>query len=354
MNNPALALSLATASLALAVLLFWPVRGLVWRAARVLRSSDRVRIEDALKHLYDCEYRQTPGTLLSLAGALGLSGDRAAELISRLEDLRLVAAAEGGYRLTTAGRSDALRVIRLHRLWERYLAEETGLDPTEWHAVADAREHRISSQEADALAARMGNPHFDPHGDPIPTADGEVPPPLGQPLAELGTGEPAEIVHVEDEPETVYAQLVAQGLHPGLRVRMIEASPRRIRFEAGGEEHVLAPVLAANLSVIPLAAEETENEPFECLSSLAPGESATVSDISALCRGRERRRLLDLGVVPGTVVETAFRNPSGDPAAYRVRGALLALRREQSDLIHVHRLPEAASSAATPAPGVSP
>ena len=88
------------------------------------------------------------------------------------------------------------------------------------------------------------------------------------------------------------------------------------------------------------------NVSAERLSDLAPGESATVSDISALCRGRERRRLLDLGVVPGTVVQAAFRNPNGDPAAFRVRGALLALRREQSDLIHVHRLPEAA--------GVSP
>lgn len=337
MTDPAIALSLATSAGVLAVFLFWPVRGLVWRAARIVRSGDRVRIEDALKHFYDCEYRGTQGTLLSLAGALGLSGDRTAELISRLEALGLVAAAEGGYRLTAAGRSDALRVIRLHRLWERYLSEETGLDPTEWHGRADAREHEISPQEADDLAARMGDPRFDPHGDPIPTADGEVPPPRGKALSELAAGETAEIVHVEDEPEAVYAQLVALGLHPGLRVRMTEVSRRRIRFEAGAEEHVLAPVLAANLSVIPLAAEETESGPFESLSALAPGETATVSGISALCRGRERRRLLDLGVIPGTRVEADFRSPSGDPAAYRVRGALLALRREQADLIHVHR-----------------
>jgi DtxR family Mn-dependent transcriptional regulator len=337
MIEPALALSLATAAGAIAVLLFWPVRGLVWRAARIVRSGDRVRIEDALKHFYDCEYRGTQGTLLSLAGALGLSGDRTAELISRLEALGLVAAAKGGYRLTAAGRSDALRVIRLHRLWERYLSEETGLDPTEWHAAADEREHRMSAQEADDLAARMGDPRFDPHGDPIPTVDGDLPPPRGKALAELSPGEAAEIVHVEDEPETVYAQLVALGLHPGLRVRMIEVSPRRIRFEAGGEEHVLAPVHAANLSVVALVAEEIEGGPFESLADLAPGETATVSDISVLCRGRERRRLLDLGIVPGTHVEAALTSPSGDPAAYRVRGALLALRREQANLIHVHR-----------------
>ena len=71
------------------------------------------------------------------------------------------------------------------------------------------------------------------------------------------------------------------------------------------------------------------------MSALQPGEAAQVTGISALCRGLERRRLLDLGIVPGTFVEAELRSPSGDPTAYRVRGGLLALRREQADLIHV-------------------
>ncbi len=348
MSQPAVALLLATLVGALAVVLLWPASGLLWRAARILRSDERVRIEDALKHLYDSEYRGTACTLHSLAGALGLPADRAAELISRLETLDLVALSAGAYELTADGRSDALRVIRLHRLWERYLAEETGLAPTEWHAAADQREHSISPQEANALAERMGNPRFDPHGDPIPTADGDVPPPVGKPLSELGAGGAAEIIHVEDEPAAVYAQLVAQGLHPGQRLRLIEATPQRIRFEAGGEEQVLAPVLAANLSVQPLADEVHEESPSERLSALRPGEAATVAEISARCHGRERRRMLDLGIIPGTRVEATLWGPKGDPAAYRVRGAVLGLRREQADLIHIQRLSDVQEEAATP------
>ncbi len=337
MIQPLLSLAAVTAALALAVVLFWPARGLFWRGLRLLKSNERVLIEDALKHAYDCEYRKTPCTLHSLAGALSLSGSRTAELIARLQELRLIEEVEDCYRLTAAGRSDALRVVRIHRLWERYLSDETGLDPTEWHAEADAREHSTSPQEADSLAVRMGEPRYDPHGDPIPTADGEIAPQRGKPLSELAAGEVAEIVHLEDEPASIYAQLVAEGLYPGMRVRVLEKTPRRVRFEGAAEEHVLAPVLAANLTVIAHEGADSgaEEESLRNLSALELGEAAQVTSISALCRGLERRRLLDLGIVPGTVVEAELISPSGDPTAYRVRGALIALRREQSDLIHV-------------------
>ncbi len=117
--NPVLSLVAVTATLGLTVVLFWPARGLFWRGLRLLRSNERVLIEDALKHAYDCEYRETPCTLLSLAGALSLRGSRAAGLIARLEELRLIEEAEGSYRLTAGGRSDALRVVRFQRLWGR-------------------------------------------------------------------------------------------------------------------------------------------------------------------------------------------------------------------------------------------
>ncbi len=335
MTQPLLALLVVSAALVLTVVLFWPARGLFWRGLRLIRSNERVLIEDALKHAYDCEYRQTPCTLHSLAGALSLSGGRATHLIARLEELRLIEEAAGCYRLTADGRSDALRVVRIHRLWERYLSDETGLDPTEWHAEADAREHSTSPQEADSLAVRMGEPRYDPHGDPIPTAEGEIAPQRGKPLSELTAGQVAEIVHVEDEPASVYAQLVAEGLYPGMRVRLLEKTPRRVRFEGDAEEHVLAPVLAANLTVIVHEGETEAERALRNLSTLELGQTARVTGISALCRGLERRRLLDLGVVPGTVIEAELTSPSGDPTAYRVRGALVALRREQSALIHI-------------------
>ncbi len=77
--------------------------------------------------------------------------------------------------------------------------------------------------------------------------------------------------------------------------------------------------------------------PFDPLSTLNPGEKATVVRISAACRGIERRRLLDLGIIPGTIVEAEMKSPSGDPTAYRIRDTTIALRKEQSNQIHISR-----------------
>jgi DtxR family Mn-dependent transcriptional regulator len=329
----ALALALALAAL------FWPARGAVWRTLRAFRAGERVLIEDALKHLYDCEYHGYTCTLQSLAGALGLGGGRAAELLARLQQRELAAPVEAGHGLTSEGRRYALRVIRIHRLWEKYFSDETGVPPREWHSLAEIEEHRTSPNEADRLAARMGHPRFDPHGDPIPTADGEIAPRRGRPLTELAAGKPARIVHVEDEPEAVYEQLLAAGLHPGMWIRILESSTRLIRLEADADEHVLAPAMAANVWVEPVPDAPWIGEQFVRLSTLEVGGRARVAGISARCRGAERRRMLDLGLVPGTVVKAEMTSPGGDPTAYRIRGAMIALRREQADQIHVERDP---------------
>ena len=151
-------------------------------------------------------------------------------------------------------------------------------------------------------------------------------------------GELAEIVHVEDEPDAVYAQLVAEGLYPGMRVRVNEITPQRIAFEADAEEHVLAPVLAANLSVLPLPKEEEMEGPFERLSALDVGGRGRVVALSPVLRGPERRRMLDLGLIPGTEVTAELRSPGGDPTGYRIRGAVIALRREQADQVQIERV----------------
>jgi DtxR family Mn-dependent transcriptional regulator len=157
-------------------------------------------------------------------------------------------------------------------------------------------------------------------------------------LTELEIGELAEIVHVEDEPPAVYAQLVAEGLHPGMRVRVNESTPQRIRFEADAEEHVLAPILAANLSVRTLPQDEVMAGPFEKLSALAIGDKARVVGLAPALRGVERRRMFDLGLIPGTEVSPELRSPGGDPTGYLIRGAVIALRREQADHVHVERV----------------
>lgn len=320
-----------------AVLLFAlrPRSGWVWQAVRALRASERVEMEDALKHLFDGEYKGHQCTLMSVSGALGVSPDRAAEVLERLEERELVKGAAGGYELTSEGRTYALRVVRIHRLWERYLADETGLAPEDWHKKAEKREHSTTEEEAEALAESLGHPRYDPHGDPIPTAGGDLPRPQGRPLTALAVGDLAEIVHLEDEPAAVYAQLVAEGLHPWMRVRILEVTPQRIRFEAAAEEHILAPVIAANLSVVTLAEEEGLDASVRRLADLALGERGRVVALAPGLRGPERRRFLDLGLVPGTEVEAELRSPGGDPTGYRVRGAVIALRREQAEQVEI-------------------
>ncbi|MFO7444868.1 MAG: metal-dependent transcriptional regulator, partial [Ignavibacteriaceae bacterium] len=227
MADPIQALIIAGVVLGLAGLFFLPEKGILARRKKLQKNNQRVLIEDALKHLYDCEYKNINCTIHSIAGSIGISGDKAAKILSRLELMGLLVSDDNGLILTKEGRSYALRIIRIHRLLEKYLADQTGIEETLWHREAEEREHHFTSAQADALAARMGNPLFDPHGDPIPTASGELPALKGMSLSSVRIGEIVRIVHIEDEPSAIYAQLVAEGLYPGMHIRLIESSQER-------------------------------------------------------------------------------------------------------------------------------
>lgn len=330
-------------ALLLAVLV-WPRRGVIAQFLRSRRHSDRFLLEDALKQLYHAEAAGRVPTVESLAGSLDSTRGTAVRLIERLTERGLARAEHGALSLTAQGQSYALRMVRVHRLWERFLADRTGVAPAEWHEQAELQEHTISDEQAQALSARMGHPRFDPHGDPIPTFTGELPVRNGQPLSALPLGSAVVITHLEDEPREAFEQLLDRGLTPGTELRLLEVSPTLVRFRLDGREHTLPSVVADQISVEPLpAGAELDERVHGHLSDLAPGESARIIRLSAACQGPERRRLLDLGIVPGTVVKAEFTSPAGDPVAYRVRGALIALRRVQAELIQAD--PEAATAA---------
>jgi len=338
MLDPLISLLIAAIITALGLVIFWPDRGLFWRWQRSGMMTDRVLREDALKHMYHFENRGNKPTVESLAGALNATTHQASEVLNGLGSMELVYQDGVDFQLSPAGRDYALRIIRAHRLYERYLSEETGFDETDWHTRAHDIEHTLSPEEIEALAVRLGNPTHDPHGDPIPTADGVVIYPDERiSLNNLPPSTTARIIHLEDEPVTIYAQLVAEGLHVGQEVQLIDESPQRVRFWAGDDEHVLAPILAANITVIPIEEELEEEMPGEPLTNLLPGENAQVVGLSPRIRGVERRRLMDLGLLPGTTIENELVSPGGDPIAYRIRGAVIALRKSQADLISVCR-----------------
>ena len=320
-------------------IVFRPEKGVMprWRSMR--RMSARVQREDALKHMQKYALRDRRPTLRSVAGALGVDIDQAADVLADLETRALVQVVEGGWKLTSDGEAVALQVIRAHRLWERFLLEETGYGEEEWHQQAEELEHRLTVEEIEQLSRSLGHPSHDPHGDPIPDAEGEVAPHRGFSLTELAPNTPATILHIPDEPQMVAAQIQAEGLIPGMVVRVSDSSPLRINFWVNGDEHVLAPVVAANIAVVPLPKERYVPPPSgEPLSILKPGQKGEVVMLSPRCRGPERRRLMDLGILPGTVIEAELRSPGGDPTAYRIRDALIALRIEQAEWIRIEPL----------------
>jgi DtxR family Mn-dependent transcriptional regulator len=341
--DPLTVLLFAGALIVIAVMFFWWGKKIVEFWLDNKKLSDRMLGEDALKHIYNATVTGQKPTMRSIAGSLQVSLDRTSALLNNMEQRRLIVWKDNELQLTPEGQEYALHIIRAHRLWERYLADHTGLKETEWHTEAEKREHQLTPRETEVLFGRLGHPTHDPHGDPIPTLDGGLEGHGGAPLTTLSPGQAARIVHTEDEPEAIYAQLVAEGLAPGMELHVLEKTPQLIRFWADGTEHILAPMVANNLSVVPTKeADITEVYTGAHLSDLKPGERGRVLGISRICRGDERRRLLDLGLTAGTIVEAEMTGPGGSPTAYLIREAIIALRPEQARFIHIKKLdPEA-------------
>ena len=147
------------------------------------------------------------------------------------------------------------------------------------------------------------------------------------------------IVHLEDEPAAMFKQLDTAGLFPGMIIDRLEKTSEDFEIWVGGTQIPLTNRMAKNVSVIPLATPQSTQADTIPLKDLVPGESAEVVSLSPRCRGLERRRLMDLGVLKGTVITAEFCSPSRDPVAYRIRGALIALRQEQTALINMRRRP---------------
>ncbi len=323
----------------LIILLTWPEKGLVSLLLKRSLTTKSVKIENVLRAIQHCEFHTHPSTLYSVAGALKESPDDISRLLDRMVELDLIKMKGNVISLTSKGFDYAIHMTRAHRLWEEFLAQETSLPFEEIHRRANDIEHGMSKKALDALSMQLGNPSFDPHGDPIPTAGGKIRQMEGNPLTELPAKQTLRITHLEDEPEDVFSQLIAEGLYPGLTIYLVEKSSRKIRFYSKFGEHVLTPVIASNISatlihdvVIP------QEKTAITLSELRLGEKAQVKNLSHYLRKIERRRLMDLGFIPGTEVKANLKGTHGDPTAYRVRGTLIALREDQTHLIEIEPL----------------
>lgn len=339
-------LLLLCAAVLAAVAVFWPRIGVYAALRRWREAHERMLFEDALKHLLDFEHQGQTLSHESLGGAMELPHKKIHLLIERMEAAGLCRSVAGAVELTNDGRRWALQVLRAHRLWERYLADEARLPISKVHVAAHRAEHGMTADQIDALDAHLGHPATDPHGDPIPTAAGVLQLRDATCLPDWPLGTPASIVHIEDEPPVSFEQIMATGLRPGRTIRIVEHSPQRLVVSDGQDEYTFAPVVATNIQVT--AAPEVVTRPKDIipLSDLKDGEEADIVELDPDCRGFTRRRLLDFGLTPSTRVRADLATMFGDPRAYRVRGTMVALRREQAAEIWVRAVPAGKPAAA--------
>jgi len=320
--------------------------GAVWYAGGSRRRLKEA-VEDAVKYLYGLERRGEKANREDLGRKLRLGRRGTGRVWEALVGHGLARMSGEGVRLTPAGKAMGLHLLRAHRLWERHLADNTNVPLGEVHRLAEKREHALTREEVQALEAGLGFPGHDPHGDVIPDEAGETRIPEGQArrLTDWPVGVAGCISHIEDEPEEVFTQILGLGLVPGATVVVKEASAKGVRVAVEGEEVWLAPLMAGQVEVVECEKEEAP-EVVARLSDLEPGGAGRVVGLSREVRGLLRRRLLDLGFTRGARVEPVLRSSfgRGDPTAYRVRGTVIALRKEQAEKVFVEREPRAGAN----------
>jgi DtxR family Mn-dependent transcriptional regulator len=323
--------------LLLAAWFFWPGVGLLagWRNWRT--AQERRRVEDALKYLFSRQQEGHGTSIDALNGTLHLSEGEALKFVARMQAQGLIELKRRDLALTAEGQRWALQIVRAHRLWERYLADEARMPLEKIHNEAHQREHGMTTAQVDELDASLGFPTSDPHGDPIPNAQGamRLQAKEGAPLTSWEVGVPGKITELEDEPPVAYAQLLAVGIQVGKVVTVIEATPEKITLMDGENEVVIAPAIAGNVYLEPLAEPEVMAAGAIPLSELSTYAKAEIIKLDERCQGFTRRRFLDLGLTPGTLIYPELDNAFKDPRAYRVRGTLIALRSDQADQVWV-------------------
>ncbi len=186
----------------------------------------------------------------ALAEQLGVSTVSATEMVHRLREQGLLDHTPyKGVTLTKDGGRRACRVIRRHRLWERFLADYLGLPWQQVHDFACQLEHATADEVTEALAIFLGHPQTCPHGNPIPSPDWDTPPVVDQPLDEWSPGDQGTITRIHPESILLLDYLAGRGIQPGKLVTFTEVAPFNgpLMMEIGGETHALGREIAAHI-----------------------------------------------------------------------------------------------------------
>jgi DtxR family Mn-dependent transcriptional regulator len=210
-------------------------------------------IEDYLKAIYLVQQHTETVTTSLLAEQLGgLRPGSVTGMIKKLADMGLVTHTRYyGVELTQPGERVALEVIRHHRLIELFLVQALGYSWDEVHDDADQLEHVISEKMEARIAARLGHPTIDPHGDPIPTIEGVMPDTRGVSIADLPIAATGQVVRVGEQQAERLRYLGDLGLIPGALVQIIASAPFEgpVSVQVNGAIHALDRRLARTIFV---------------------------------------------------------------------------------------------------------
>ncbi len=210
-------------------------------------------IQDYAKAIFSLqESLQGPVSTTALAERLDVTPASASGMIRRLHELALVEHTRyKGVELTEKGRRVALEVLRHHRLLEAYLASSLGVPWDRVHDEAEVLEHVLSEELEGLIAAKLGHPTHDPHGDPIPSVELEMPEQPCQCLATVEVGAHGVLIRVSDAEPEMLRYLAERGIAPGDRFEVVERhpfdGPLVVRF--GDQVHTLGGTLARAISV---------------------------------------------------------------------------------------------------------
>lgn len=188
----------------------------------------------------------------AVAERLGVTPASASAMLKRLADEGLLEHAPyRGVRLTPQGEQLALEMIRHHRLIELFLAEVLGMPWDRVHEEAEVLEHHISEELEELIAAKLGQPARDPHGDPIPSRELDLADDESVPLASLQPGQSGTFMRVSDRDAEMLRYLDARGIHPGARLTVAAREPfgGPISVVLGGDTHALGGELVERMRV---------------------------------------------------------------------------------------------------------
>jgi DtxR family Mn-dependent transcriptional regulator len=217
-------------------------------------AANSEAVEDYAKAIYTLERRDDgPVGTSALAERLGVSPGTVTAMVKRLAELGLAAHEPyRGVKLTATGERVALEVIRHHRLIEAYLAEALGMPWDRVHDEAEVLEHYISEELEQRIAAALGDPSHDPHGDPIPDHELALAEEAGGlPLVDLAAGRSARFTRVSDSDPEMLRYLGERGIRPGAELTVREREPfgGALMIDVGGAAHAIGEELARRMIV---------------------------------------------------------------------------------------------------------